>query len=102
MTERWDTGSLVETSPWPEQQAAALVRAMPELIVIEDTGVADTPVKVRHGLGRRPLGAVVFNQTVSGTTPAEWYRDTDDEDWTSEDVTMRWTVANAAVVIAVF
>ena len=80
-----------------------LQRWLPEEIVVEDVGVADAPMRIRHSLGRVPRGMVVMNQVVpSGTAPVAWYRVEGDEAWTAVEVVVRWTVGNARVVVRVW
>lgn len=86
-----------------DQNFSTLERWLPEEIVVEDVGAADTPMRIRHGLGRVPRGMVVMNQVVpSGTEPVAWYRVEGDEAWTAVEVVVRWTVGNARVVVRVW
>jgi len=79
-----------------------LERWLPQEIVVEDVGAADTAMTIAHGLGRVPRGMTVVNQVVpSGTEPVAWYRVVGDDAWTARAVTVRWTVANAGVVVRV-
>ena len=76
---------------------------LPEEVVIEDVGAADTPMAIRHSLGRVPRGMTVVNQVVpSGTVPVAWYRVAGDEDWTAVEIVVRWTVGNAGVVVRIW
>lgn len=86
-----------------DQNFAALERWLPEEIVVEDVGAADTAMRIRHSLGRVPRGLEVINQVVpSGTDPVAWYRVEGDEAWTGVEVVVRWTVANARVVVRIW
>ncbi len=76
---------------------------LPEEIVVEDVGAADTAMRIRHSLGRVPRGLEVINHVVpSGTEPVAWYRVEGDEAWTGTEVVVRWTVASARVVVRVW
>lgn len=80
-----------------------LARWLPQEVVVEDVGAADTAMTIEHGLGRVPRGMVVVNQVVpSGTEPVAWYRVAGDDAWTARAVVVRWTVANAGVVVRVW
>jgi hypothetical protein len=86
-----------------DQNFATLERWLPEEIVVEDVGAADTAMRIRHSLGRVPRGLEVINQVVpSGTEPVAWYRVEGDEAWTGTEVVVRWTVTSARVVVRVW
>lgn len=75
----------------------------PEELVLEDVGAADAVVVIPHGLRRLPRGLVIMNQVVlSGTDPVGWYRLVTDDAWTEREVSVRFTVANAAVRLWIY
>ncbi len=105
MTERWHDRARLTFWRGLElrDHLTALEGRLPEEVVIEDVGVADTEYVLEHALGRVPRGMVIVNQVVpSGTAPVAWYRVEGDGDWTAREVVVRWTVGNAAVVIQLF
>lgn len=101
MTEAWRTTNRLyfeRAGDRHDLNFRALENWAPEEIVIEDTGAADTVVTITHGLRRVPRGAVIMNQVVpGGTDPVLWYRVDGDAAWTGREISMRFTVANAAI-----
>lgn len=70
----------------------------PEEVVVQDTGAANTVVTVAHGLRRLPRGVVIVNQvTAPGDGAVGWYRESTDDAWTEQEISLRFTVASAAV-----
>lgn len=103
--ERWIAGARLvfrRIGGLSDDNFRTLERWLPQEIVVTDVGAADTPMVMAHSLGRVPKGLVVVNQVVpSGTDPVAWYRVDGDDAWTAREVTVRWTVANASVVVRV-
>lgn len=105
--ERWQdrevASDLRVSSPLWSLSWGVMVRELGRDLVLEDVGAADTEMEITHGLGRIPRGMAVVNQEVpSGTTPAQWYRVTGDGAWDERVIRVRWTVANARVLVRVW
>lgn len=101
MTELWrqmDRLNFERTGDRNDLNFKALEGWAPEEVVVEDTGAADTVVALAHGLRRIPRGVTIVNQvTAPGDGAVGWYRESTDDAWTMRVLTLRFTVANAAV-----
>lgn len=76
---------------------------LPVDVEVLDTGAADVPLSVAHGLGRVPRGMQLLNQeTGAGDGPVSWYRTAGDDAWTSRAVVVRFDVANARVLLRIW
>jgi hypothetical protein len=103
LTQRWREGFDKQWVPTYEQFAREEVGRRRERIEVEDTGVINTLVTINHGLGTLPQGVVIINQcTTAATGPVAWYRKTTDPDWTTTQISMRFNLGNARVLLEVF
>lgn len=102
--ERWWTGRLFARTRAVEVDWHTLATVMPDLVEVPDTGVADEVQTIRHGLGRVPKGIVIVNMSVPDASgvPVHWYREYSDPAWTSKQISVRFTVAGASVLLGVF
>lgn len=100
---RWCGEALRITSALWSLTWGVVINELGREVVVEDTGAADTAFSFTHGLGRVPRGLLIVNQEVpSGTDPVAWYRVTGDDAWGERDLTVRWTVSNARVLVRVW
>jgi hypothetical protein len=66
------------------------------LVVVADSGTADTDIVIPHHLGKVPV-AYFWNISEAGVV-----YDEDRANWTITDMIVRCSVANAALVLVVF
>lgn len=103
MIERWFTGRRAMGLPTTLSALwRSLADATPVYVEVGDTGPADTPLAIRHGLGSVPTGLRLVNQaTGSAAGPVAWYREAGDPAWGSMELIVRFDVANAKVLLEV-
>ena len=65
---------------------------------VPDSGLADTPFIVTHNLGKIPEVVLVATTTKAGSLYAN---STDQSAWTTAEVTLRYSSANAALTLLI-
>ena len=101
--ERWIT-----VAPWgatgnTKRDLEQLQFVLGKLHEIEDTGDSHTQITLRHDLGRVPRGMRIIN-LVTPFYPGEigWYRVDPHDTWDKRDMRIRFTMANARVLLEIF
>ena len=75
----------------------------PVFLEIVDTDVSTTLNTVAHGLGRIPRGVRLVNMALQNDRqPVCWYRLDTDPAWTERELTLRFMMDNARVLLEVF
>lgn len=100
--ERWYEDRLWRATDQPVHDLRELERVQPVYVGIEDTGSANSVNTVRHGLGRVPRGVRIVNAVLGSSGDISWHRLTTDDAWTKEVITLRFSAANAQVLLEVF
>lgn len=102
MIERFFTGSRQRKALSIEADVTEMFRLQPVYVQLDLTTTAAQTI--RHGLGRVPVGIRVVNMAVPAGTgdDVRWYREKGDDPWTDELLIVRWSVADARVLLEVF
>ena len=102
-TQRWETGVLSRWYATFDHFMRVFAYEAPVRVEITDTGVADSLNTVKHLLGRIPKGVLIINNVVPlPGASATWYRLSTDAEWTDSEITLRFDVDNARVLLEVF
>jgi len=100
--ERWDTQQAWHATNDPVRDLWEMDRLQPLYVEIADTGAANGLNTVRHGMGRVPRGVRIVNAVLGASGDISWHRLTTDDAWTDQALTLRFSAANARVLLEVF
>ncbi len=100
--QRFREGAEFQRTGDAETDLAWLETIMPWCVEVEDTGVLDGLVEIKHQLDRVPVGVRIVNARLQEAATPAWYALESDPEWTKTSVFLRFTVAHARLLLEVF
>lgn len=91
-----------ERISYPEANWYAIQERSPHYVEVEDTGTADSVNYVAHGLGREPVGVKVVRCVLPTAAGDPACYQIDGDMWTDRVIGVRFSAANARVLLEIF